>query len=120
MKTDEIKKRLEAATPGPWRVGYNDGSGVYDSNEDTFCISNDLNDCAFHADLSANPNDSVLIAHAPTDISNLLQAVEIMREALVTVKNRMATRNVQADKDEAELIISLCRDALQKIEELGK
>lgn len=43
----------------------------------------------------------------------LALAVETIR----TVKNRMCTRNVQADKDEAELIVSICRETLAKLGE---
>lgn len=33
-------------------------------------------------------------------------------EALKTVRNRMASRNIQCDKDEVELNLSICREAI--------
>lgn len=35
-------------------------------------------------------------------------------EALKAVKNRMASRNIQCDKDEAELIFTFCCEALKE------
>lgn len=81
--TDEIRERLEKATPGPWHVSYEQKNETWPGN---FRLEEGLplgygggGEEGIYAD---NPSDFQFIAHAPTDISNLLQEREILREAL--------------------------------------
>lgn len=78
--TDEIKARLEKATPGPWRIeetetGYNI-PGILRS----VCSYDEDGNPESHAFLYGN--NAEFIAHAPTDIANLLKEREVLREAL--------------------------------------
>lgn len=52
---------------------------------------------------------------AINEIENLKYQLDIAVEALKTVKNRVASRNIQIEKDEGELLILICREALAKI-----
>lgn len=81
MSVDSVRKRLEAAAPGPWEA--------YDANggeqRPMWCVAND----AFH-NPSADDNepwiaveirtgyraDAELIAHAPTDLAAALKVIE--------------------------------------------
>lgn len=57
VNTDEIRARLEAATPGPWAAHT---CGCVLSQTDTVVFD------------TSNAVDATFIAHAPTDIENLL------------------------------------------------
>jgi hypothetical protein len=100
MKTDEIKKRLEAATKIPYRkfpivlVGHGEEKGEY-------LLINEYLDLGM----------SYL-----SDVPQLLEAHEIMREALETYKD------IRVEGDDGLFFDagSTAREALQKIEELGK
>lgn len=77
---DEIRARLDAATPGPWAhddEGFMGCGQVYTANEDLYggniaAPSGDLYPRAGYS-----PKDDMLfIAHAPADVARLLQALE--------------------------------------------
>lgn len=69
---DEIRKRLEAATPGPWLIDEEEGRFAIAAGEEHprtyICHGYDHRDDEY-------PNAD-LIAHAPTDIRELLQYVQ--------------------------------------------
>lgn len=75
---DEIRKRLEAATPGPWRACGEHGKSQDFTVETNTGISWAIGDAIYHAD----NNNFRFIANAPTDIANLLKEREVLREAL--------------------------------------
>lgn len=75
---EEIRERLEKATPGPWiSRKYEIVAGapypvrvVADPDDESI----------------PNVYDKFLIAHAPTDISKLLRVVELQAEALMNIE----------------------------------
>lgn len=94
MKLDEIKARLQAASPGPWDnlkgPGTNNLWGIRcrnnskrDTNwKDWICLIS-LMPVVEQADKNAE-----FIAHAPTDIAQLISALEIAMEALEKLQYR--------------------------------
>jgi hypothetical protein len=75
---EEIKGRLQAATPGPWKM--DEGSYHVFRGEDMIC-----------ADLYTEP-DAEFIANAPTDIERLVAAVEEIA-SLVTLAETLCEMN---------------------------
>lgn len=71
--TKEIKERLEAATPGPWRTLFN---GTVERQE---IILDDARKTPVQV---TRTNNAEFIAAAQTDIYNLLKEREVLREAL--------------------------------------
>ena len=72
-RLNEIRARLDAATPGPWRYAPNPLGGIVDSDGRyiiaPYCGYGDERDMP----------DVLLIAHAPADIAWLLNEVERLR-----------------------------------------
>lgn len=66
-RLDEIARRLEAATPGPWEAGYDGGWTV--ETKDAVIV--DMTD----SEAEQGRIDADFIAHAPTDLAALLAAV---------------------------------------------
>jgi hypothetical protein len=71
---DEIRDRLNAATPGPWFQGrerdrYENIREVYSEREPS-ATSHDICTSVW------NDNDAEFIANAPTDVARLLNAVQ--------------------------------------------
>ncbi len=97
---DEIKARLEAATPGPWKI-YDNGFDVYMAAGVRNALPGERStfDCGIIKEKSIyggepcegafDPTDPdhELIANAPTDISHLLAEREALREALEKIKD---------------------------------
>jgi len=83
----DIRDRLEKSTPGPWYVKY---------GHDPMGSRNDVSIITLNEDGEENPildqenlptfNTCEFIAYAPTDIANLLEEREILREALEDFK----------------------------------
>lgn len=73
---DQIKKRLEAATPGPWHIGHVSQVG---DGEESADIDGPNGEEIAHVFQRA---DQSLIASAPTDIYKLIRIVEVQQEAL--------------------------------------
>ena len=74
----EIRRRLDAATSGPWVA-----SGIpYDGIDDPCVIAGDIYICQTVYDMQSGTQehnidaDTEFIAHAPTDISWLLDKIE--------------------------------------------
>lgn len=65
MSIEEIRGRLEAATPGPWEQGH--GVSPHVAKRDWVEVTNQATIC---------PTDAEFIAHAPEDMRRLLNAVE--------------------------------------------
>jgi len=86
IELEAIKKRYEAATPGPWRAGYlgvdgwHDGEGheiMGDSTESIVCGNYD---CDLGGVIESK--DAAFIAHAREDIPALVAELTKVREAL--------------------------------------
>ena len=87
QRLEEIALRLEKATPGPWQIGYTDGSGKLDLDEREFCVSAGKSIPVIHANLwsdndEENSANAGLIANAPADLALLLRIVREQDEAL--------------------------------------
>jgi hypothetical protein len=102
-RIDEIRKRVEAATPGPWRFDLNRrfiesletfeklAEGAYDRLEEDSYI--DI------ADKNAD-----LIANAPSDLAFLLAEVERLRKALDPIINAYCDYVLADDRSSDESI----------------
>lgn len=83
---DAIKARAEAATPGPWGAL---GGNIMGPREDESVASVGLpqagTGCAHHAttDIQHRMADATFIAHARTDVPELVAEIERLRSALV-------------------------------------
>lgn len=89
MSLTEKAKNLiilaKEATPGPWRIGYDDNSGKYSEEEEKFCLTTvtkkkvqhpDMStECVFHAKLCENEGDPEFIAASdPTTVTEICEA----------------------------------------------
>lgn len=81
----QVKERLEKATPGPW-VRWAKHFSVYAGpvNENSSTTIRGYRQMIAECDEDAPRKlaNATLIANAPTDIATLLKTVELMREAL--------------------------------------
>ena len=79
-RIEEIRARLDAATPGPWRVAEDDA--------EVMCIDqpNGNGRNFFHGESPQEADDAEFIAHAPADIAFLLGRVEALTDALVAME----------------------------------
>lgn len=77
---DEISKRLEAATPGPWQVEY---MSIVDCVPTNFNLDKVIADVVIE-----NKRDENLefIAHSPTDIAKLIENVKVMVKCLQQIQ----------------------------------
>lgn len=83
-RLDEIRARLEAATPGPWdvsTVGENPANFVRYPNGMAFCQIGNLMDAEF-------------IAASPEDIAYLLKEVERLQQQVID-RDKAAKRVIQ-------------------------
>ncbi|WP_324644189.1 hypothetical protein [Pseudarthrobacter sp. LT1] len=84
---DDIRARLQAATPGPWfAVRYYVGAGWDQSDPHTEVAK------------ASFKQDAELIAHAPTDVSRLVAAVEAV-EALAAAWEARGKHLMQSAED---------------------
>lgn len=82
---DEIRGRLEAATPGPWtRNDYVDvdQDGAFDLAHVTAPDPHEPDTAVQGVAMGILRNDAEFIAHAPADVARLLAAVEAINEAV--------------------------------------
>lgn len=70
-RINEIRARLAAASPGPWRIG-----PVFDEPQETIVCDAQMVANTVHGNDMPN---AALIAHAPTDIADLLDEVDRLR-----------------------------------------
>lgn len=88
---DEIKARIEKATPGPWDVSYTHGRVDHLRNGIRFTVA----DLAFR--------DAEFIAHARTDIPKLLAALEaVLSHASAEVEDYRDRRGSMIEYDQLE------------------
>ena len=84
---DAIRSRLNAATPGPWIAEYSSEQGncviPHDalSTREAVCVTR-----LYHA-----AADAELIAHAPTDLADLLTEVDRLTADLAAAAAKLAT-----------------------------
>ncbi len=79
----EIKARLSAATPGPWTVSRSDSDhGHINYQVENFGYEHDgcVAFCSELTNFRQAKKNAELIAHAPTDISRLISALELAIE----------------------------------------
>jgi hypothetical protein len=91
-RLDEIQARLDAATPGPWKLF---GTlAQWESEED---LSFGPDDAPEVGTVSEGLGDADFIANAPADVSYLLAELRKAREALGRVEEVAARLNWEAD-----------------------
>jgi hypothetical protein len=88
VRLDEIRKRLEAITPGPWHaLPPDDGTSYFPINGQDFKgrygVENQ-NRAVFYASGFCTGNDADFIANAPADIAYLLAELEATQAKLAT------------------------------------
>ena len=120
-RLEEIKKRVEAATPGRWTTFH--PRFRYCAND--ICADDEKNEPFVLAQMNRNmPNwkeDADFIAHARTDIYDLLRVVEIQREALrriATHANISSNHKKEYEGDSYSLILELAKQALALAREI--
>ncbi len=85
MTLESIRRRLEAATPGPWKATVVSGDSAYYSNPSSNIHLNDMVAWPvgpMSKSQAMASRDAELIAHAPTDIARLLAFVEPIAELI--------------------------------------
>ena len=90
LDLEPIKERLEAATPGPWRVWRDpDPTKVRATAVETaWCYGDIEGDTELITDYLPTDADAELIANAPEDIAALVAEVERLKEAVIVEQNR--------------------------------
>jgi hypothetical protein len=84
-RVDEIRQRLEAATPGPWKAD------ATENDVPVVCVDGPIPGTAtvlFEGDWAEQP-DAELIAHAPTDLAFLLDEVTQLTDQLAAAGDFM-------------------------------
>lgn len=77
-RLEEIRRRAEAATEGPWRIEESRYEGSY--NVTSVNETHDLSACL------CRPDDAEFISHAREDIPDLLAEVERLRSELSAIQ----------------------------------
>jgi len=112
MSREQMKARLEAATPGPWEW---DDDQWLEPNRGGYVLSNDsVVDKNRVEPVTVSPENATLIAHAPTDLAKLhaaLDAVEALADML-DAKVVIASENPAAKSHVAKRIREAIRDAI--------
>jgi len=81
-KLNEIRARLEAATPGPWYVSQGNHNLIM-AKVPNYYAYEVIADAAQRGDFYSKADvNAALIAHAPTDIAKLLAVVEVLSAGL--------------------------------------
>lgn len=104
-KLDEIKKRCDAATSGPWRAMHGDSYSAYPSvmrqNGPHFTLLDAAEPDGENAEADFRypgaDADADFIAHARTDVPALAQALEVAVKALNDNSPRWAERDCMCD-----------------------
>ena len=81
-----IQKRLENATPGPWRIWQNPYNADDVAVETAWCHFGIEGDTELITDYLPTDADAEFIAHAPEDIAALLAEVERLRARIEKVR----------------------------------
>lgn len=107
MNTADIKKALEAATPGPWIT----------TKDKFFENTEGVEMNGFYIGGGFRPQDAHLIANAPTWLSQLLQEREQMVEALKLICNSTMSMYPDVEHMAADLKLKAV-ETLKKVGEL--
>lgn len=86
----DIEARLKNATPGPYVVQrFDDDGGEFNYLVDSLAdrVNHMVAWCCEHDNLPQAKKNAELIAHAPTDIAKLLEAVRIAEQDLASIAN---------------------------------
>lgn len=124
---DEIEKRLNAATPGPWSIHRSDQDG----GDIDFVVESPRMKAVAYCQEFAIPTcklNAEFIAHAPVDIAKLIKAHKIMVEALQSIADinepdsaKTSYWKTEHDCFLADVIVNDvhdAREALKQIEDL--
>lgn len=113
-RLEEIRKRLEAATPGPWDSScYNENNPSYSVNQSTKIIPAHLlpgESIAFQIKKQSNAE---FIAHAPEDIRWLLNEINKLQEEVLA--EHQAAVDMFIKKDTLQDKLKIAEEALGKI-----
>ncbi|GIO63554.1 hypothetical protein [Paenibacillus cineris] len=123
-KLTEIRKALEAATPGPWIDRMEDCGGSSDDElyrvikaGEGFIGSNRELDTGFAITGFIDPRNAYLISHAPEYITYLLQLVETQAQALEDIKDEATKGIFKGDVIQTatsiENVLNIADDALK-------
>jgi hypothetical protein len=107
----EIKERLEKATPGPWFVSEDGFSRKGEKTPTVYAADNELRYIAKCNDgLNINPTPNLsnaeFIAHAPEDIRRLLEEVERLKEAIGEIDDIVRDKSY-SDSEAFERILKI-------------
>jgi hypothetical protein len=108
----EISQRLNAATPGPWHK-----MCVFGSWDLPISIENDKGLQVFEVNGRFGVTDADLIAHAPTDIAHLLDALRVASEALELITGTLVPYAPESDEG---IALEAANSALARIEKIGE
>lgn len=103
---DQIRARLEAATPGPWHV---DGEPYEVKSLVQYAREGEVIVGTYISDVVERDEDATFIANAPTDIARLLAALDAVH-ALASDLEQLA----DGDKHYAGLMRKAIESALQR------
>lgn len=107
-KLEEIKERLEKATPGPWHIGQ-----LNESTDSAWIESTELQDiCEV-----VTRNDEPFICSAPTDIAYLLTKVEEAKE-MAEFYAEAKTYSLCSDRPTYQIVIDKGQKARTFLESL--
>lgn len=89
---DKLKKIAESASPGPWKIGYHNGSGMYDFSNNTFCLVNVHDDFVLKSSLCNEYEDAKFISEAnPETILKLIEVIKMLEKTLLMLCNNCKT-----------------------------
>lgn len=103
-RLDEIEKRIDAATPGPWR---SDSCGdIFTEAETEFCPGMDQHLFRTLASTKCGPDrgDAAFIAHARQDIPHLLNKIDVARAIFDDIRCGRMLMGLDHDEDLHEVI----------------
>jgi hypothetical protein len=105
INLDAIKKRCEAATPGPWeRIGHTIDGGEYGAEE---VVNADCDPCNWAgcsgARVEMREEDAAFITHAREDVLALVTAVESLKWARDTWREQATRAGERVAELEAEV-----------------
>lgn len=98
-ENEEIRKRLEKATPGPWSCERDDA----EHGDIYYAIHGSKYEFITNVHEISNKANADFIAHAPTDIAALLSDNATLRSRLESIERETMERAVEIVNSEEEL-----------------
>lgn len=116
-RIEEIRARLKAATPGPWKFSDTSCNSLYSEVHREQIIGSCLVPYEWETEWTMSNENIRLVAHAPSDLAALCDALEVAIEALdyVSEDTPRATANKFLYPEQVA-----ARDALDAIGEILK